>query len=158
VRRAIAAQAKILSALFVASLVASFIAVRALASSSVPGSSEDRSRDSRGVYRTIAQAPIASRSWKNPYAGPAQRDAILAGEKLYRRHCAECHGDDAEGLRNAPDLRAPGVQNATDGELAWFLRNGKLTKAMPPWAGIPEQRRWQIITYLKSLGPNATKN
>jgi hypothetical protein len=48
-------------------------------------------------------------------------------------------------------LRASGVQNATPGQLAWFLRNGNLVHGMPPWAGIPEQRRWQIITYLKSL-------
>jgi len=106
--------------------------------------------DSRGVLLVIAEAPVKTHSWKNPYEG--QPDAALAGEKLFRQHCAECHGDDATGLGHAANLRAPSVQNATPGELAWFLRNGNLPRGMPPWAGIPEQRRWQIITYLKTLG------
>jgi mono/diheme cytochrome c family protein len=105
--------------------------------------------DDRGVWLSIAAAPASARARKNPYAG--QRNAVLAGEKLFRQHCAECHGDNAQGLRNASDLRAPGVQNATDGELVWFLRNGRLPKGMPPWSGLPEQRRWQIVTYLRTL-------
>jgi len=43
------------------------------------------------------------------------------------------------------------VRKATPGELAWLLRNGNLARGMPPWAGIPEQRRWQIVAYLKTL-------
>jgi mono/diheme cytochrome c family protein len=111
--------------------------------------------DDRGVWVEIAQAPVKTRSWKNPYEGRAE--AIAAGEKLFRQHCAECHGEDAKG-RNGPNLRSPGVQNATPGELAWLLRNGNLTHRMPPWAGIPEQRRWQIVSYVRSLGvePNAS--
>jgi mono/diheme cytochrome c family protein len=136
-------------------LVAAFLGACSIAlnagAAPTPARRQARGRsDDRGVWPTIAEAPVAARFWKNPYAG--QRDAVLAGEKLFRRHCADCHGDEAEGLRNAPSLRDAGVQNATDGELAWFLRNGKLTKGMPPWAGLPEQRRWQIVTYLKSLG------
>jgi mono/diheme cytochrome c family protein len=109
--------------------------------------------DVRGVLLVIAEAPVKTRSWKNPYEG--QPDAVLAGEKLFHQHCAECHGDDATGIGHAANLHAPYVQNATPGELAWFLRNGNLPHGMPPWAGIPEQRRWQIITYLKTLAPPA---
>ena len=105
--------------------------------------------DDRGVWLEIAQAPARTRGWKNPY--DSRPDAIAAGEKLFHQHCAECHGEDAEG-RHAPNLRSPGVQNATPGELAWLLRNGNLAHRMPPWAGIPEQRRWQVVSYIKSLG------
>jgi cytochrome c oxidase cbb3-type subunit 2 len=105
--------------------------------------------DSRGVYKSIAQAPANARDRKNPYEG--QSDALAAGEKLYRRHCAECHGDDARGAQRSANLRSPGVQNATPGELVWFLRNGNLAAGMPSWSGLPEQRRWQIVTYLKTL-------
>ncbi len=101
------------------------------------------------VLRAIAQAPAKARSWKNPYEG--QPDGLLAGEKLFRQHCAECHGDDARGIGHAADLRSSGVQNASPGELEWFLRNGNLRAGMPSWSGLPEQRRWQIVTYLKSL-------
>jgi mono/diheme cytochrome c family protein len=106
-------------------------------------------KDPRGVLRAIARAPIQARSWKNPYFGdPA---AILSGKKLFLQHCAECHGDDARGNRHAANLRMSGVQRATPGELEWLLWNGNLGKGMPSWSGLSPQRRWQIVTYLKSL-------
>jgi mono/diheme cytochrome c family protein len=116
----------------------------------VTAAERDRwARDSRGVLLAIAQAPASARTQKNPYEG--QPDAVAAGEKLYRQKCADCHGGDAKGIGNAANLRMPDVQNATPGELAWLLRNGNLAHGMPPWAGIPEQRRWQIVSYLKTL-------
>jgi mono/diheme cytochrome c family protein len=116
----------------------------------VTAAERDRwARDSRGVLLAIAQAPAKARAQRNPYEG--QPDAVAAGEKLYRQKCADCHGDDAKGIGNAANLRMSDVQNATPGELAWLLRNGNLAHGMPPWAGIPEQRRWQIVTYLKTL-------
>ena len=127
----------ILTALLFASLAA------------VAATGHDRDLDSRGVFQVIAKAPAKSCDQKNPYEG--QTNAVAAGEKLFRQHCAECHGEDALGRGRAANLRASGVQNATPGQLAWFLRNGNLVHGMPHEAGIPEQRRWQIITYLKSL-------
>jgi mono/diheme cytochrome c family protein len=109
----------------------------------------ERATDDRGVLLVIAQAPAKTRDWKNPYEGNS--DALLAGKKLYLQHCADCHGQNARGMRNAISLRTPQVQNATAGELVWFLRNGNLFHGMPAWSGLPEQRRWQIVTYLKSL-------
>jgi mono/diheme cytochrome c family protein len=111
--------------------------------------SEKKSGDDRGVMSAIAQAPLATREWHNPYEG--QPDAVAAGKKLYLRHCAECHGSDARGRGRAVNLRSAGVENATPGELLWFLRNGNLWRGMPSWSGLPVERRWQIVTYLKSL-------
>ena len=105
--------------------------------------------DDRGVLMAIARAPAKTRAWKNPYEG--QPDAIAAGEKLYRQHCAECHGEDARGTRTAANLHMADVQGATPGELVLFLRNGNLANGMPSWSGLPEQRRWQIVAYLKTL-------
>lgn len=106
-------------------------------------------RDDRGVLLAIARAPVKTRTWKNPYEG--QPDAIAAGEKLYRQHCAECHGENALGTRTVANLRMADVQGATPGELVWFLRNGNIANGMPSWAGLPEQRRWQIVAYIKTL-------
>lgn len=86
---------------------------------------------------------------EDPY--DSDPDAIRAGQKLFRRHCAECHGEDARGIDKAANLRSPAIQNASPGELAWILRNGNLKAGMPSWSGLPEQRRWQIIAYLKTL-------
>jgi mono/diheme cytochrome c family protein len=110
---------------------------------------KDWRKDNRGVLLSIAQAPAKARSLHNPYEGA--EDALRAGEKLYRQHCEECHGSDARGSAHAANLRAPDVQNATPGELEWLLRNGNLRSGMPSWSGLPEPRRWQIVTYLKSL-------
>jgi len=111
--------------------------------------SSDQNRDSGVVLPAIARAPDKARDRKNPYEG--QADAVAAGEKLFRQHCAECHGDDGRGRGRAADLRSPGVQNATPGQLVWFLRGGNLARGMPSWSGLPEQRRWQIVSYLKTL-------
>jgi len=108
-----------------------------------------RPTDSRGVLLAIAEAPAKARDAKNPYEGDP--DALLAGKKLYVQHCATCHGKTARGIRDAVNLRASEVQNATPGELEWILRNGNLFHGMPSWSDMPEQRRWQIVTYLKSL-------
>lgn len=93
-------------------------------------------------------APEAARSWRNPYEG--QPNAIRAGQKLFRRDCAECHGTDARGSDRAPSLR-PAIQSATPGELVWFLKNGDLPAGMPSWSRLPDQQRWQIVAFLKTL-------
>jgi cytochrome c oxidase cbb3-type subunit 2 len=131
-------------------LITAMLLVASLAFAVVGVAGErERATDDRGVLLVIAQAPAKTRDWKNPYEGNS--DALLAGKKLYLQHCADCHGQNARGMRNAISLRTPQVQNATAGELVWFLRNGNLFYGMPAWSGLPEQRRWQIVTYLKSL-------
>lgn len=113
-----------------------------------------QSSNVRIVLGPIAKAPAAARSWKNPY--DQQPDAVRAGEKLFKQHCAECHGDDARGRGRAADLLSPPVQNATSGELVWFLRNGNLAAGMPSWSGLPVERRWQIVAYVKSQSETTT--
>ena len=100
----------------------------------------------------LKHVPAKDRARVNPYAG--QTDAIAAGAKLFADHCAPCHGADALGRGKRPSLRSERVQEATDGELAWLLRNGNLARGMPSWSMIPEPSRWQLIAYVKSLGPS----
>ena len=97
----------------------------------------------------LQKAPAAARGWTNPYDG--QGDAVAAGRKLFRQHCAPCHGESLQGLDKAPSLRSPAIQQAPDGVLFWFLRGGTVRHGMPSWSGLPDQRRWQIVSYLKSL-------
>lgn len=99
--------------------------------------------------KELSKAPAAVDSLKNPYEG--QADALLAGEKLYKRHCAECHGSDARGREKAPDLHLPVIQLASPGRLFWFLKNGNLKDGMPSWSGLPDQQRWQLVRYLQTL-------
>jgi mono/diheme cytochrome c family protein len=101
----------------------------------------------------LKHVPEADRQRTNPLAG--QADAIAAGGRMFEDHCAKCHGADALGRGKRPSLRSERVQRATDGEIFWLLKNGNLGKGMPTWAALPEPMRWQIIAYLKSLGPDA---
>ena len=34
----------------------------------------------------------------------------------------------------------------------WLLKNGFLRRGMPSWSSLPEPTRWQVVTYVKSLG------
>jgi mono/diheme cytochrome c family protein len=100
----------------------------------------------------LKKVPANYHSKVNPYAG--QPDAIAGGGKLFADHCAKCHGADALGTEKKPSLRSNRVQKeATEGDLFWLLKNGELAKGMPTWSAIPEPSRWQIIAYVRSLGP-----
>lgn len=97
----------------------------------------------------LRRAPAKAQARQNPYAG--RPEAVLAGKKLFDRHCASCHGPDGRGQDNAPDLRAPVIKNASPGTLFWFLRNGNIQEGMPAWSRLPDQQLWQLVTYLQSL-------
>lgn len=58
-------------------------------------------------------------------------------------------------IKKGPSLRAEQVQKATPGSLFWILTNGVVRRGMPVWSKLPEPQRWQIISYLKSLGASA---
>src|ERR1700687_4453772 len=98
----------------------------------------------------IEKVSEADRKRTNPFAG--QAEAVSAGSRLFADHCAKCHGADALGRGKGPSLRSKEIQQAADGQIFWFLRNGNLRRGMPSWSSLPEPSRWQIIAYLKSLG------
>jgi mono/diheme cytochrome c family protein len=113
----------------------------------------DGSDDERARGAGVARAPAAAASWANPYADDPV--AIRAGHKLFLRHCAECHGDDARGRGKAPPLVSHRVQGAPAGDLYWFLTNGDLGAGMPSWSRLPDARRWQLVSFLKTLSAHS---
>ena len=102
----------------------------------------------------IEKVPEADGKRTNPFAG--QAEAVSAGSRLFADHCAKCNGADALGRGKRPSLRRKEIQQAADGQIFWFLRNGNLRRGMPSWSSLPEPSRWQIIAYLKSLGHQAS--
>jgi mono/diheme cytochrome c family protein len=86
---------------------------------------------------------------KNPYKSAS---AAAAGKKLYALNCAQCHGSNLQGIGPAPSLDRAQVKNAKPGELFWFITKGKLESGMPSWSNLPQQQRWQIVTFLESQG------
>lgn len=103
----------------------------------------------------LKKVPVADRNKVNPY--DESSEAVAAGAILFHNNCAKCHGDNAEGKGSRPSLRSERVRNATDGDLAWILKNGEVFKGMPRWGGLPEQERWQIVSYIRSLNLRPTE-
>jgi mono/diheme cytochrome c family protein len=108
-------------------------------------------KQDNSVYAELAKAPKKAAARRNPLE--RDPDAVAVGKKLFEQHCAECHGEDAEGGRKAPSLRAGEVRQATPGTLFWILTNGVVRRGMPVWSKLPEPQRWQLVSYLKSLPP-----
>jgi len=100
-----------------------------------------------GLWKT--KVPEKERARENPY--DSQSGAIAAGAKLFRQNCSSCHGSEATGTEKRPNLHTDRIRNATPGELEWLLKNGSMKNGMPSWSRLPEQQRWQIVSYLKSL-------
>jgi mono/diheme cytochrome c family protein len=104
-----------------------------------------------GDSSLIRQVPPPTATLKNPFEG--QESAKHAGAKLFARECAPCHATNGRGgVGKAPPLVQPAVYEAEPGSLFWILRNGSLGRGMPSFAHLPEPQRWQLVTYLKSLG------
>ena len=98
---------------------------------------------------TFHDAPAAAAAVKNPVAGQAA--AIAAGRALYTTNCASCHGASTQGNGNVPALASAQVKHASAGALFWFVTQGSVANGMPAWGSLPEQQRWQLVSYLQSL-------
>jgi mono/diheme cytochrome c family protein len=100
-------------------------------------------------------APAAEKSKKNPL--PNEKKVVEQGAKLAQINCASCHGPKGKGdgaaaaaLNPKPaDWTSKRVQEETDGELFWKISNGR--GPMPPWKHLPENDRWALIRYIRSL-------
>jgi glucose/arabinose dehydrogenase/cytochrome c5 len=94
-------------------------------------------------------APASAREQNNPYAG--QPTAARAGRTAYAQNCGSCHGRNGGGTGNIPSLAKKTTQAATEGEIFWFITKGDVANGMPAWDKMPEAKRWQIVTFVKSL-------
>lgn len=93
-------------------------------------------------------APTSARAMANPLAGKADQSAKTA----YHIRCANCHGENGEGMGNVPALASGRTQSASDGELFWYITTGDVGNGMPSWESISTNERWQIVSFLRSLG------
>ena len=101
------------------------------------------------TYAALLETPEKARERKNPFEGDVS--AVAVGEKLFEQHCAGCHGVKGEGTRKGPSLLVDEVKQAAPGTLFWILTNGVVRKGMPVWSKLPDQQRWQLVAFLKSL-------
>jgi glucose/arabinose dehydrogenase/mono/diheme cytochrome c family protein len=93
-------------------------------------------------------APASAKLQKNPYQGQHPDSAKAS----YEKNCAQCHGPNGEGTGNIPAIATGNSQNASDGELFWYITKGDVNNGMPSWQALPEKERWEIINFIRVLG------
>ena len=100
-------------------------------------------------------APAAEKAKKNPL--PSDKKTVEQGEKIAKVNCVSCHGNKGKGdgvaavaLNPKPaDWTSSRVQDETDGEIFWKITTGRA--AMPSWRHLPENDRWAVVRYIRSL-------
>ncbi len=97
----------------------------------------------------------------NPVA--ADLRSIAAGAKLYAQNCASCHGlagqgdgKMAEELKPKPSnlVDASWKHGSTDGEIFTLIRDGATGTPMKAFGKkLTAEQTWDVINYLRSIGP-----
>ena len=90
--------------------------------------------------------------------------SIEEGDKLYGADCAACHGmegnkpTDAGGWMypRAADLTSRAVQQYSDRELFWIVKNGIRLSGMPAFGRVEsDEHIWNLVQYVRTLRGNA---
>ncbi|HKQ16782.1 MAG TPA: PQQ-binding-like beta-propeller repeat protein [Steroidobacteraceae bacterium] len=94
---------------------------------------------------------------RNPYAvirntETTERD-IASGGVLFLERCSSCHGPDGRGSQIAPALVGREFEHG-DSDWAVFrtIRDGVANTPMPATPYLSETQRWQVISFVRSLG------
>jgi len=114
-----------------------------------------------GIYAQGSdwKAPADAKNVKNPQAAKKSDPKVLGdAKKVVEQNCVTCHGPNGKGDGPAAaalpppkpaDWTSSRVASETDGEIFWKISNGR--GAMPPWKHLPEQQRWELVNYIRSL-------
>lgn len=84
---------------------------------------------------------------KNPHTAPAD---VAAGTKIFRSHCAECHGLGGEGGRGPRLTTGVFFHGSLDADLFRNITDGISGTAMPG-VFFSDDQVWQIVAYVRSL-------
>src|SRR5260370_2007641 len=89
---------------------------------------------------------------RTPHTPPAD---VRAGAKIFRAHCAECHGLKGEGGRGPNLTTGVFFHGSTDTDLLKNISDGISGTAMPSTFFSPDQV-WQVIAYVRSLSQSGS--
>ncbi len=88
------------------------------------------------------------------------RVSIEDGDELYGTKCAACHGLDGHKPADAgfwmypcaADLTSRGVQQYSDRELFWIVKNGIRLSGMPALGKMEtDEHTWNLVHYVQTL-------
>ena len=90
--------------------------------------------------------------------------SIEEGDKLFGTECAACHGLDGHTPTDAgrwmypraSDLTSPEVQQYSDHELFWIVKNGIRLSGMPAFGRVEsDEHIWNLVHYVRTLRGSA---
>jgi mono/diheme cytochrome c family protein len=99
---------------------------------------------------------------------PAPTDlqaSVDEGDKLYGIECAMCHGPDGHTPTDSgrwmyprvSDLTSPEVQQYSDRELFWIVKNGIRLSGMPAFGKVEsDEHIWNLAHYVRTLRGSAS--
>jgi cbb3-type cytochrome c oxidase subunit III len=100
---------------------------------------------------------------KNPV--PADATSIAAGKAIYDKNCANCHGETGKGDGKMGEELNPKPSNltdaewkhgSTDGEIYKVIHEGSAKTGMKAYGRkLTDHQIWDVINYIRSIGPKA---
>lgn len=107
-----------------------------------------------GVLAQDNQVPAPYAGQKNPFPWD-DVSAQKAGRDIYQRSCLGCHGTGGAGIAGS-DFSSAALHQKMEQEpdyFLWRLGDGLISRGMPPFkSSLSEEKQWQVLTYLWSLG------
>jgi mono/diheme cytochrome c family protein len=119
--------------------------------------------------QTAHQHPAEGGAHHHPQAAqlknavPVSPASIAAGQALYQKQCAGCHGDTGKGDGTMGAELDPKPSNltdadwkhgSTDGEIFTVIRGGVKSTGMKPFSRkLTTHQLWDVVNYVRSLGP-----
>jgi cytochrome c oxidase cbb3-type subunit 3 len=103
----------------------------------------------------VTSAPVAaSRQAPQAPVDPA------SGQGLFQAQCGFCHGRDATGGASGPDLTDSELvgQDVKGDKIGPVIRNGRVERGMPPFAGISDGDLAKLVTYIHTRKAEVEKN
>jgi copper resistance protein D len=113
------------------------------------------------VLGVLILRPAVEPAYPTSFYAPAQPYAaasVARGARLYAENCALCHGAGGKGdgpaaaaltVRPA-DLTAPHLFAHPEGDLFWWVSNGKANGVMPGFSGVLRPAdRWDVINFVR---------
>ncbi len=104
------------------------------------------------VSRSAREHPVSE-----PASGPSSLDS---GGMTFNGDCAFCHGQDGRTPTDVgqamyprvPSLASPEVQQWSDAELFWIIRNGNRYTGMGAFGKtLTDDQIWDLVHYVRSL-------
>ncbi len=150
--------AKLLFALVIIALVVCLVASLILHDGLSATATPTRLEEFIALRARHLAIPANGRATVNPLK-PTDEN-LQDARRHFADHCAICHANDGSGdtmmgrgmYPKPPDMRLPGTQDLSDGELYWIIEHGVRFTGMPafPEHG-DEQTNWKLVLFIRRL-------